>query len=294
MRHFGDFLQYIRYVKHYSPNTVLSYQKDVEQFFLFSGYTAETDETLVTPAAVRSWLVHLLEAGNTARTANRKISALRTYYRFLCREGLTDSNPVTRILTPKTEKKLPVFVQEKQMDTLLDSVEFEEGYEGARNRLMIGMFYQTGMRLSELTGLKLVDLDMDQRTVKVLGKRNKERIIPMDGSFCDEVKEYLQIRSETFGSESLPWVFLVRTGKKVYPKLVYRVVRHFLGLVTTADRKSPHVLRHSFATAMLNRGADLNAIKELLGHANLAATEVYTHNTFEKLKSVYKQAHPRA
>jgi integrase/recombinase XerC len=180
------------------------------------------------------------------------------------------------------------------MDNLLDSVEFEEGYEGARNRLIIGMFYQTGMRLSELTGLTLSDLDMEQRTVKVLGKRNKERIIPMDSVFCDEVKEYLQVRADIYGSEAGPWVFLTETGKKVYPKLVYRVVTHFLGLVTTADRKSPHVLRHSFATAMLNRGADLNAIKELLGHASLAATEVYTHNTFEKLKSVYKQAHPRA
>lgn len=293
MRHFGDFLQYIRYVKHYSPHTVLSYEKDLEQFFLFSGYTSESDETQVTPVQVRSWLVHLMEKGNTARTANRKISALRAYFRFLCREGLTDSNPVTRVLTPKTDKKLPVFVQERQMDNLFDVVDFEEGYEGERNRAMIGMFYQTGMRLSELTGLKINDMDLDQHTVKVLGKRNKERIIPLDTEFCEELKAYLKVRNGEFG-DAEPWVFLARTGNKVYPKLVYRVVRHFLSLVTTADRKSPHVLRHSFATAMLNRGADLNAIKELLGHASLAATEVYTHNTFEKLKSVYKQAHPRA
>lgn len=294
MRHFGDFLQYIRFVKHYSPHTVLAYERDLEQFFLFCGYGSDADESEVNPAAVRSWLVDLLEHGHTPRTANRKISTLKTYFRFLNKEGLVTGNPVSRVITPRIGKKLPEFVREQQMDTLLDEVAFEEGVAGLRNRLMIGMFYQTGMRLSELTGVKCSDLELGQRTVRVLGKRRKERIIPLDGAFCEELSMYLQVRSETFGAEAEPWLFLTRKGKKLYPKLVYRVVRHFLSLVTTADKKSPHVLRHTFATSMLNRGADLNAIKELLGHASLAATEVYTHNTFEKLKSVYKQAHPRA
>jgi integrase/recombinase XerC len=294
MRHFGDFVQYIKFIRHYSQHTVLSYQQDLEQFFLFSAFDADADESVITPQHIRSWMVHIMEQGNTARTANRKISALKAYFRFLMKEGVLMRNPASRVLTPKTEKKLPVFVKENQMDDLLDHVEFGDDYCGSRNRLIIETFYLTGMRLTELINIKISDIDFMQQSVKVLGKRNKERILPMGPELCSLFRNYLDLRSQEFPADGESWVFLTSSGKKLYPRLVYRLVNHFLKLVTTVDKKSPHVLRHTFATHMLNKGADLNAIKELLGHANLSATEVYTHNTFEKLKSVYKQAHPRA
>jgi integrase/recombinase XerC len=294
MRHFGDFLQYIKYIKHYSPNTVLSYQKDLEQFFLYSGLDAGSEESAVNAQHIREWMVHLMETGNTPRTANRKISALKRYFGYLLKEGIISVNPAKRVLTPKMDKKLPVFVSEDHMDNLLDQVEFGEDYNGFRNRVLIETFYNTGMRLSELVNLQMGDVDFSQQTIKVLGKRNKERIIPISPVFYELLQEYISARSKEFPGLKVEHLFLTSAGKKIYPRLVYRVVNRFLTMVTTVDKKSPHVLRHTFATHMLNKGADLNAIKELLGHANLSATEVYTHNTFEKLKSVYKQAHPRA
>jgi len=294
MRHFGDFLQYIRYIKHYSSHTVLAYQKDLEQFFIFCSYGPDSDEGLIDHHQIRSWIIHLMETGHTAGSTNRKISSLRSYFRFLLKEGVVKVNPVTRVLTPKAGKKLPVFVNEQQMGNLLDHVSFGTDFTGTRNRLMIETFYQTGMRLSELINLGVHDVDYAQRTVKVLGKRNKERIIPVSPEYLVILQEYLAVRNNESAPTTEDRLFITLSGVRLYPRLVYRVVRHFLSLVTTADKKSPHVLRHTFATHMLNRGADLNAIKELLGHANLSATEVYTHNTFEKLKSVYKQAHPRA
>jgi integrase/recombinase XerC len=294
MRHFGDFLQYIKYIKHYSPHTALSYQKDLEQFFSFCSYGPETEESVVDTRLIREWMVHLMETGSSTKTVKRKLSALKSYFRYLQKEGLVTANPATRVISPKIVKKLPVFVSEEQMDHLLDEVDFGEGYTGFRNRMMIEMFYHTGMRLAELIHLQVTDLDLLQQSVKVLGKRRKERIIPYDREFCDMLKRYLSVRADSFPGKGEGWLFLTASGKKLYPKLVYRVVHGFLTMVTTADKKSPHILRHTFATHMLNKGADLNAIKELLGHANLSATEVYTHNTFEKLKSIYKQAHPRA
>ena len=294
MRHFGDFLQYIKYIKHYSPNTVLSYQKDLEQFFCYSGFDAGSEESAVNAQHIREWMVHLLENGNTARTTNRKISALKRYFGYLLKEGIISANPAKRVLTPKMDKKLPVFVSEDHMDNLLDHVEFGEDYTGFRNRVLIETFYNTGMRLSELVNLRLSDIDFSQQTIKVLGKRNKERIIPISPVFYELLQEFIAAGSKEFPGLKVDYLFLTSTRKKIYPRLVYRIVHRFLMMVTTVDKKSPHVLRHTFATHMLNKGADLNAIKELLGHANLSATEVYTHNTFEKLKSVYKQAHPRA
>jgi integrase/recombinase XerC len=235
-----------------------------------------------------------METGHTARTTNRKISALKRYFGYLLREGIISANPAKRVLTPKMDKKLPVFVSEDHMDNLLDRVEFGEDYAGFRNRVLIETFYNTGMRLSELVNLQPGDIDFSHQTVKVLGKRNKERIIPLSPAYCDLLQEYTAARMKEFPDSKAGYLFLTSSGKKIYPRLVYRVVHQFLMIVTTVDKKSPHVLRHTFATHMLNKGADLNAIKELLGHANLSATEVYTHNTFEKLKSVYKQAHPRA
>jgi integrase/recombinase XerC len=294
MRHFGDFLQYIKYIKHYSTHTVLAYQTDLEQFFSYSGFDAGSDESVVNAQHIREWMVQLLETGHTARTTNRKISALKRYFGYLLKEGIISANPVKRVLTPKTDKKLPVFVSEDHMDILLDKVEFGEDYPGCRNRVLIETFYNTGMRLSELVNLKIGDIDFSQQALKVLGKRNKERILPISPVFNQLLQSYLAVRAAEFPAPEADYLFLTSSGKKLYARLVYRIVHRFLAMVSTVDKKSPHVLRHTFATHMLNKGADLNAIKELLGHANLSATEVYTHNTFEKLKSVYKQAHPRA
>lgn len=294
MRHFGDFLQYIQYIKHYSPHTVRSYKKDLEQFFAFNNAPDDWDESLTDHHQIRSWIIDLMESGHSARSANRKISALKTYFRYLMKEGFIAVNPVNKVLTPKSDKKLPVFVKEVQMDQLLDDTEFGDDYSGFRNRIIIETFYNTGIRISELVGLKSGDVDLSQQTIRVLGKRNKERILPVSLDFASELEKYVALRTDVFPSKEPIWFFLTDKGDKLYPRLVYRIVKKYLTMVTTLDKKSPHVLRHTFATHMLNKGADLNAIKELLGHANLSATEVYTHNTFEKLKSVYKQAHPRA
>jgi len=294
MRHFGDFLQYIQYIKHYSPHTVNAYRKDLEQFFLYCSADPETEESSIGHPIIRGWIVELMESGNSARTTNRKISALKTYFRYLLKEGIISTNPVTRVLTPKSGKKLPVFVNENQMNILLDEVSFGDDFDGLRNRMIIETFYNTGTRRAELINLKVSDVDISQQQIKVLGKRNKERIIPLSRSFCDDLGKYMMARDAKYPGDEEGWLFLTHAGKKIYPRMLHRIVTQFLSLVTTADRKSPHVLRHTFATHLLNQGADLNAIKELLGHANLSATEVYTHNTFEKLKSVYNQAHPRA
>jgi integrase/recombinase XerC len=293
MRHFGDFLQYIQYIKHYSPLTVESYRKDLEQFFQYCSLP-DDDETRIDHHQVRGWIVYLMESGHTARTTNRKISTLKTYFKYLLKEGVITSNPVSKVLTPKSDRKLPVFVNENQMNSLIDDVSFGDDYSGIRNRMIIETFYCTGARRAELISMKVTDVDPSQQLIRVTGKRNKERIIPLSRSFYEVLDQYMTLRETEFPGPGEDWLFLTRTGKKLYPRLVHRIVTHFLSLVTTADKKSPHVLRHTFATHLLNQGADLNAIKELLGHANLSATEIYTHNTFEKLKSVYKQAHPRA
>jgi integrase/recombinase XerC len=294
MRHFGDFLQYIKYIKHYSPHTIRSYEKDLEQFFSFCAIDPGTDESVVTHHHIRDWIVHLLESGITSRSVNRKISSLKSYFRYLLKEGAIDSNPVMKVLTPRSDKKLPSFVPENQLDILMEETAFGEDYAGLRNKLILETFYYTGIRLAELINLKVSDIDDSNQTIRVLGKRNKERIIPINSEFLGMLKDYTRSRNEEFPGIADNHLFLTVSGKALYPRLVYRVVNHFLSLVSTADKKSPHTLRHSFATHILNRGADLNAIKELLGHSNLSATEVYTHNTFEKLKSIYKQAHPRA
>ncbi|HEX2395349.1 MAG TPA: tyrosine-type recombinase/integrase, partial [Bacteroidales bacterium] len=290
MRHYGEFLQYIQYIKHFSPHTVSSYRKDIEQFFAFCSASTDEAESTIDHHQIRGWIIELMESGNSARTTNRKISALKSYFRYLMREGFIQVNPMNKVLSPKTAKKLPVFIKEVQMNQLLDEVNFGEDFTGHRNRMIIETFYNTGIRRAELIGLKIADIDFENNVFRVLGKRNKERIVPMSISFSALMKNYIDKRKSEF-QENEEWLFVTSSGKKIYPKLVYRVVTSFLSLVTTSEKKSPHVLRHTFATHMLNNGADLNAIKELLGHANLSATEIYTHNTFEKLKSVYKQAH---
>jgi integrase/recombinase XerC len=228
------------------------------------------------------------------RTIHRKISSVRTFYKYLQRLGILDENPASSVNLPKTPKRLPLFVKEREMEMLLDHTDFGDDYEGVRNKLILELFYDTGMRLSELVELRLRDVDLKEKMVKVKGKRNKERIIPLTNESVLLLKKYYEVKNDTFGTTGAPWLFLTSKGVKIYHKLVYRVVHASLQMVTTMQKRSPHILRHTFATVLLNRGADLNAIKELLGHANLNATQIYAHNTFEKLNAIYKQAHPRA
>jgi integrase/recombinase XerC len=295
MKHLEAFIQYLRFEKRYSSHTVLSYQTDLTQFHTFLiEYHPGVDLAYADHRMIRSWIVSMMEEKITSRSVNRKITALKTFYKFLIRNQVIQSNPVDRVLKPRQSKKLPGFVAEKQMDMLLDELEFGNDFNGFRNRMLIEMFYMTGMRLSELIQLKDQQVALDQLTIRVIGKRNKERLIPLHPHFTTVISQYMQKRDKEIPDREDGFFFVTGKGRKLYPKLVYRVVHQYLELVTTLERKSPHILRHTFATHMLNRGADLNAIKELLGHANLSATQVYTHNTFEKLKKVYKQAHPRA
>lgn len=287
------FLKYLKFEKRFSEHTILAYCSDLRQYTEFCKTENITAELNIDYRVIRQWIVSMMENQITPRSVNRKITTLKSFYRFLMKEGIIGSNPMDRILSPKTKKTLPFFVEKKQINKLLDDVDFfGEDFEGSRNRLMIEMFYMTGIRLSELINLTLRDIDPAALSVKVLGKRNKERIVPFPLSFKIRIEEYLAKRAEI--NSNSEFLFITAKGAKIYEKLVYRVVLKYLELVTTIDKKSPHVLRHTFATHMLNNGADLNAIKELLGHANLSATQVYTHNTFEKIKNIYKQAHPRA
>ncbi|MFO7852100.1 MAG: tyrosine-type recombinase/integrase [Bacteroidota bacterium] len=290
-----SFLDYLRFEKHYSQHTVRSYDNDIGQFFSFINmHKGSYEPGDITSTDIRSWMISMLDKGYSVATVHRKISSLRTFFRYNMRAGVIKSNPVENIVLPKRPKRLPVFVEEASLDKLLDYYDFGEGYGGLRDRTIIEMLYTTGMRKAELIGLHLDDVDKGSKTVRVLGKRNKERLIPLISSFWDNLMEYINIRNENFPGDSDGWLFLTDKGNKLYDKFVYNTVKRYLDMVTTIEKKSPHVLRHTFATHMLNHGADLNSVKEILGHANLSATQVYTHNTFEKLKSVYKQAHPRA
>ena len=292
-----QFLQYIKYEKRYSPNTCIAYQSDLEQFFSYIQQSFGLTEIIaVDHQMIRSWLASLMESGIQPRSVNRKITTLKSFYKYLLREKLLVVNPCIKIVSPKTAKKLPVFVDEAGMETLLADEEFSDDYSQYRNILILEVFYYTGIRLSELINLKQKDIDDVNLSIKVLGKRNKERIIPITKTLKDKIMHLLEMKEKqgVISKEKEDFVFLSNFGKKLYPKLVYRVVNNYLSAITTINKKSPHVLRHTFATHMLNNGADLNAIKEILGHSNLSATQVYTHTTINKLKSIYKQAHPRA
>ena len=287
------FLAYIQYEKRYSPNTVIAYQTDLDQFYdyLLLQYNI-TDIAGVSHPVIRSWLVYLMEHQVGPRSVNRKLTTLKSFYKFLLREGVLEENPMRKVTSLKISQRLPVFVEKDKMESLFDHIEFEEGFPGLRNKLILEMFYATGMRLSELVNLKETDIDFHHDTLKVLGKRNKERLIPFSKQFESQLKAYLVEKQNSFGDNND--LFLTDGGCRIYPKLVYRIVTRYLGTVTTMEKKSPHVLRHTFATHLLNNGAELNAVKELLGHASLSATQVYTHNTIDKLKRIYKQAHPKA
>ena len=289
-----QFLSYLQFIKRYSILTIESYGSDLEQFFAFCTQENIHEIHEVNHRTIRNWIVLLVDNKISPRSINRKITTLKTYYKYLLREGIVENNPLNKIIPPKTKKRLPEFVEEKQMDTLLDNIVFADDFEGIRNKLIIEMFYCTGIRRAELVSLHINNVDLSNKTIKVLGKRNKERIIPFNEELKKILIQYINIRKEITNIVQSEYLFITNKGQQIYPKLVYTIVNMYLSMVTTSEKTSPHVLRHTFATHMLNRGADLNAIKELLGHSNLAATEIYTHNTFEKLKKVYNQAHPRA
>lgn len=293
MKELQYFLDYLTNEKRFSVHTIRAYRDDIASFFQFievEGFST----TSIAADQVRFWLVSFANRKLSPRTYKRKLSSLRAYYKFLCREGYTAVNPTDGVITPKQKSALPGFFTNKEVDNLFEFVKFPDTFEGLRDEMIIETFYNTGMRLSELVGLTDANVDQSLKQIKVVGKRNKERFIPLSDAFLSKIIHYLKQRDLNFKDHNTSYVFLTAKGQKIYPRLVQRLIHKYLGQVTTSDKMHPHKLRHTFATHMLNNGADLNAVKELLGHANLAATEIYTHNTYEKLKSIYNQAHPRA
>jgi len=290
-----SFITYLTHEKRYSPHTIISYQTDLDQFEGYINNTFELSLTEIKHTHIRSYMVDLMEGKTSENTINRKISALRSFYKFLMREGKIDHNPTILIKAPKIPKRLPVFIDAQKMDLLLDSENyFNDSFESIRDHLVIELLFGTGMRLAELIHLKETDVDMFSGTIKVLGKRNKERLIPVNKTLINQLKSYIEQKKLQNFNNILLNLIVTNTGAAAYPKLIYRIVTSYLNHISTNEKKSPHVLRHSYATTLLNAGADLNAIKELLGHASLAATQVYTHNSIERLKTIYKQAHPKA
>lgn len=290
-----SFLQYLQIEKRYSLHTVRSYLNDLDQFYRFLlSLGLPEDPVPVTSHDIRAWIVSMLDNNYSTVSVHRKISCLRVFYRYLRKEGIIKNDPLEKVVLPKRKKSLPVFIDEEAINNLLDNYSFGDSFAGVRNRTIIELLYLTGMRRSELIGLRDNDVDLVEGSLKVTGKRNKQRIIPLVNPSVKRLEEYIKVRNENVSTASNGWFFITNKGNKLYDKYVYTTVNSYLALVTTIEKKSPHILRHTFATHMLNHGADLNSIKELLGHANLSATQIYTHNTFEKLKKVYKQAHPRA
>ncbi|MBN2634808.1 MAG: tyrosine-type recombinase/integrase [Prolixibacteraceae bacterium] len=293
MSHQESFINYLQFEKRYSSHTVIAYKNDLDQFVQFcTEMIGAFNIKEVNAKLVRDWIVTLMEQGLAARSVNRKVTTVKSYFKYLMKEQLVDANPAVHLPLPKIRKKLPNFVEENNLNHLLDDGFFENDFTGIRDQLIISLLYGTGIRLSELLGLKEIDFDKKEYLIRVLGKRKKERIIPYPKSINKLLELYVQIKNETVGSNT-ERLLVTESGKPVYEKLIYRVVKSNLAKVTLLEKKSPHVLRHTYATHLLNKGADLNAVKELLGHSNLAATQIYTHTTFERLHDIYKQAHPR-
>lgn len=290
-----SFVDHLKFEKRYSAHTIRSYRDDLEGFSAYVkdefGGIAVRD---ISAAIIRSWLASLKDAGLTSRSVNRKISSLKSWYKHLLRIGEVKQSPMAAILSPKTGKRLPVYVEQKDMAKLLAELEFPDDWQGWTDRLVLEILYCTGMRRGELVNLKEGQIDAGNRTIKVLGKGNKERVIPADERLIRAVMEYRDKKRSVFGAPEREFLLVTPQGRKLYPKYVHRAVNDYLARVTTIDQKSPHVLRHTFATHLMNEGAELNSVKELLGHASLAATQVYTHNSIEKLKEIYKKAHPKA
>lgn len=288
------FLDHLKFERRLSVHTQIAYSKDLHDWAQFLGQEMNVDRIAqVNPSFIRSWLASLREVGVTPRSIIRKISALKSFYKFLLRTGVISISPMTQITAPKMGKSLPVFIKEDEAVALGELVAVSsEDWKGMNTRLLITLFYYTGMRLSELINLKDQQVELNRAQLKVLGKGNKERILPLHTDLIQLIQDYITKRNERF-EEREPFLLLTEKGKKMYPRYAWQLVNQILAAATTVQKRSPHVLRHSFATHLLNHGADLNAVKELLGHSSLAATQVYTHNTIEKLKEVHKKAHPR-
>ena len=288
-----EFLQYIQYEKNYSSHTVLSYHTDLIQFCDFlETAPAEFPYSVISSDDIRKWIVYMLSEDVSPRTLSRKMSTLKSYWHFLLVKGYVRNNPTLKIVLPKTKKALPAFFKESEMEMALDDTFGAEDFESVRDRLVLEVFYLTGMRRSELMNLKDNDVDFDARTIRVLGKRNKERIIPISAELCGNIKRYIDIRICEVGMLT-EFLFVRKNGCQLYVSLLYNIVHNKMSEVSSLHKRSPHVLRHTFATGMLNGGADINAVKDLLGHSSLAATQVYTHASFDELHNIYNQAHPR-
>lgn len=290
-----QFLDYLNFQKRYSKHTIVSYKNDLNAFFdfLFTQY-GETVLSDIKTTFIRSWLATLKQQEMESKSINRKISTLKSFFKYQLRQQAIAVSPMTAIISPKVNKRLPQFVDKKDIKTLLTDVEFPDTWAGKTDELILQLFYNTGMRQAELVGLKEVDISDSNSTIKVLGKGNKERIIPVSNQLMQKMQEYMNDKRKQLEDFDKIMLLVTATGKKLYPRYVYNTVNKYLAKVTTIDKKSPHVLRHSFATHLMNNGADLNAVKELLGHSSLAATQIYTHNTIEKLKDIHKKAHPKA
>ena len=290
LENINQFIHYLKVEKRYSENTLLAYQKDITQFSSFIEQNYELLFSFVKHIHIRSYIVELMNSNISNRSVCRKISSIKSLYKFLKKNNIVSQSPLANVQLPKVSKRLPSFVKQKEILLLGDRSFFSDDFFGFRDYLMIRLFYQTGMRLSELTNLK--DSDINSDSIKVLGKRNKERLIPISLEFSKLIEQYKMFKNNEFEKVN-EYLIVSDSGNKVYEKFVYRKVNYYIGIVSSIDKKSPHILRHTFATHMLNNGADLNAIKEILGHENLSATQVYTHNSFEKLKNIHEQAHPR-
>jgi integrase/recombinase XerC len=290
-----QFLTYLQHEKRYSSHTIQSYQTDLIQFEDFIRKTFDLPLVEVKHVHVRDFMVYMMDNKVGENSIGRKLSTLRSFYKFLLRQNLISASPMTLVKAPKVPKKLPVFIEDAKLDLLLDSDEFfDDSFPSVRDRLIIETFFGTGMRLAELLSLKEGDINFYDSTIRVMGKRNKERVIPISKILAEQLKDYVKLKTLQNFDNKTGGLIVTNKGDEAYPAFVRRIVQRYLTYVSTQDKKSPHVLRHSYATSLLNRGADLNAIKELLGHASLAATQVYTHNSVERLKTIYKQAHPKA
>lgn len=291
----SQFLHYLRFQKRYSEHTLKAYEGDLNNFndFLEGQFEIKQSWEEVNHHMIREWVISLMEGQVSAKSVSRKLSSLKSFFKFLMREGLVDANPASKVQSPKQKKKLLRVASEDELGSLLDHDPFPEDLWGQTQKSILYTFYHTGMRLSELIDLKNRDVDFSQNSLSVTGKRNKQRRIPISPSLKQTLEGYLRLKALSTGFSDNTFLFVTKKGNKLYPKLVYNTINTYLSLVSGLEKKSPHVLRHSFATHMLNRGADLNSIKELLGHSNLAATQIYTHNTIDQLKNLYNQAHPR-
>lgn len=290
-----SYLDHLKYQKRYSRHTIVSYETDLIAFFDF--VQLQFDENglqKIKPAYIKTWLANLKGQGISSKTINRKISSLKTFFKYMLREQVITLSPMGTIISPKVSKRLPQYVEKADMETLFHSVEFPEDWAGKTEKMVLELLYNTGIRQAELIGLKEHNIDISNSSIKVLGKGSKERVIPVSNELIRSLQQYLADKKATLENADSTYLLVNEKGKKLYPKYVYLLVKKYLGYVTTIDKKSPHILRHTFATHLTNNGADLNAVKELLGHSSLAATQIYTHNTIERLKDIHKKAHPKA